>query len=538
MLEPGHSKRFLCGARVHAVCTQTKTLTRPFWSHWHRKKMNNNMEEIVAGGTKVVRNGLEYGIFPLLIAKMLVFWVAEVVMLLVSTPRVLAHPLRLKDGVALQIKGLGDINRKYERKARLLRARAEYIIDRYVFHAPVCVLGKMSTGPKPAYEFKNVALSKGQGFEFWAAQNLSLGPAGEKVGPKSYPFPGPAPQKLSHIPASPQVKCPARRSISNPVDLVLPKQSTRTVSTSLPVITLRITPRPTPFVRSIAPNDSHYLAQVIAEIRSIIPSPHYDDGSLAPIFLRLAWHCCATYDRFTNTGGSNGATMRFPPEATDEGNTGLHVTRAALEPVKAKFPRITYSDLWTLAGKVAIEAMGGPEIAWRCGRVDCKLAPPAYGQEAPLGAKVIPPNGRLPFGDKDANHIRKTFDRMGFDDSETVALLGAHGMGRCHPQYSGWEGTWTHNPTQFTNNFFTLLLSQQWHQDKVPSTGRCQYFNHDKTLMMLNTDMELARDPGLRRWAQAYTDDALFRRNFSGAFSKLLELGITRDEDGVPIWSA
>jgi cytochrome c peroxidase len=35
----------------------------------------------------------------------------------------------------------------------------------------------------------------------------------------------------------------------------------------------------------------------------------YDDGSFAPVILRLAWHASGTYDKETGTGGSNGATM-------------------------------------------------------------------------------------------------------------------------------------------------------------------------------------------------------------------------------------
>lgn len=216
--------------------------------------------------------------------------------------------------------------------------------------------------------------------------------------------------------------------------------------------------------------------------------------------------------------------MRFLPEITDEGNNGLHVARAALEPIKARFPPITYSDLWTFAGKVAVQSMGGPIIAWKCGRVDCTFD------------KRVPPNSRLPFGDKNADNIRATFDRMGFDDGEMVALLGAHGMGRCHPQYSGWDGTWTRKPTEFSNDFFLVLLREDWHEEIVASTGRSQYFNRDRTLMMLNTDMELVRDPGFRRWVEVYADDGEFRRSFSAAFAKLLELGVRRDENGAVLW--
>lgn len=66
----------------------------------------------------------------------------------------------------------------------------------------------------------------------------------------------------------------------------------------------------------------------------------YDDGSYGPVLLRLAWHCSGTYDKETGTGGSNGATMRFAPEADHGANAGLKAARDFLEPVKRKLMRI------------------------------------------------------------------------------------------------------------------------------------------------------------------------------------------------------
>jgi len=60
----------------------------------------------------------------------------------------------------------------------------------------------------------------------------------------------------------------------------------------------------------------------------------YDDGSYGPVIVRLAWHCSGTYDKETNTGGSNGATMRFAPEGDHGANAGLKAARDFLEPVK------------------------------------------------------------------------------------------------------------------------------------------------------------------------------------------------------------
>ena len=46
----------------------------------------------------------------------------------------------------------------------------------------------------------------------------------------------------------------------------------------------------------------------------------------------------------------------------------------------------------------------------------------------------------------------------GFNDAEIVALLGAHALGRCHPDRSGFDGPWTRAETTFSNEFFRLLV--------------------------------------------------------------------------------
>lgn len=52
----------------------------------------------------------------------------------------------------------------------------------------------------------------------------------------------------------------------------------------------------------------------------------------------------------------------------------------------------------------------------------------------------IPPNGRLPDASKGSQHIRDVFYRMGFSDRDIVALSGAHTLGRCHTDRSGYAG--------------------------------------------------------------------------------------------------
>jgi len=132
-------------------------------------------------------------------------------------------------------------------------------------------------------------------------------------------------------------------------------------------------------------------------IISVLDNENYEDGSYGPVLVRLAWHASGTYHKGDNTGGSNGATMRFHPESGHGANAGLDIARNLLEPIKKQFPGISYADLWTLAGATAIEHMGGPKIPWVPGRVD-------HTDE-----KKCPPDGRLPDASKGAQHIRDVF---------------------------------------------------------------------------------------------------------------------------------
>ncbi|KKY19911.1 putative cytochrome c peroxidase [Phaeomoniella chlamydospora] len=259
-------------------------------------------------------------------------------------------------------------------------------------------------------------------------------------------------------------------------------------------------------------------------IVDLLHQPEYDDGSAGPVIVRLAWHSAGTYDLETDTGGTNGAGMRYEAEGGDPANAGLQHARLFLEPIKRLHPWITYSDLWTLAGVTAIAAMGGPTIPWQPGRTD-------YVDDSKL-----PPRGRLPDGALGADHIRSVFYRMGFNDQEIVALCGAHNLGRCHAVNSGFEGKWVNNPTRFSNQYYRLLISEEWIQKTLPS-GIVQFSAVDpiseEELMMLPTDMALVSDPSFSQHVKTYAKDKeTFFKDFSAAFAKLMDLGIERDAQG------
>lgn len=92
-----------------------------------------------------------------------------------------------------------------------------------------------------------------------------------------------------------------------------------------------------------------------------------DDGtSIAGTLIRLAWHASGTYCAADKTGGSNGSTQRMEPESKWGANAGLDGARSFLAPLQAKY-NMSHADLWTFAGVVAVESMGGPKIPWRSG---------------------------------------------------------------------------------------------------------------------------------------------------------------------------
>jgi len=266
--------------------------------------------------------------------------------------------------------------------------------------------------------------------------------------------------------------------------------------------------------RAEASNAVDYNA-VRKAIADKLDNINYDDGSYGPVLVRLAWHAAGTYDKVSRTGGSNGGTIRFHPESSHGANAGLKVARDLLEPIKKQFPGISYADLYTLAGAVAIEELGGPKIPWRSGRSDA------------VDGKSCPPDGRLPDASKAQDHVRQIFGRMGFNDQEIVALLGAHSLGRCHGDRSGFEGPWTNAPTTFSNEYFRVLIEEKW-VPRPPQKGKpFQYEDaKTKTLMMLPADIAFIQDPEFKKYVEIYAKDGeRFRKDFAAAFGKLLELG-------------
>jgi cytochrome c peroxidase len=321
---------------------------------------------------------------------------------------------------------------------------------------------------------------------------------------------------------------------------------------SLSLIYKHVCPPPT----DMGENPFYPVAQSIYEI---INDPTHDDGSLAPLFIRLAWHSCGTFDNETKSGGCNGATMRFEPESEDPENVGLKKAIDILtEKVQKKHHWISHSDVWILASYVAFAVTGGPLIRFKGGRTDCPLD---------KIHKRVPENGRLPnaeFGIQEgldeqgringfenlAQHIRTVFHRIGFmEDCDIVALIaGGHAYGRCHRQLSGYQGPWVATPTQFSNEFAADLIDDEWvhvgsEDEQAPFVVRpcCNkrqfvgkaFLSPSTTStstaspqMMLPSDMTLLWDESFKSHLQVYAqDENKLKQDFSKCWERLTSLG-------------
>lgn len=205
------------------------------------------------------------------------------------------------------------------------------------------------------------------------------------------------------------------------------------------------------------------------------------------------WHDAGTYDAKTRTGGPNGS-IRNENELMHNSNKGLNIAIDLCEQVKAKHPKVTYADLYQLAGVVAVEVTGGPTINFIPGRPD---------------SLDSPEEGRLPDANQGAAHLKEVFYRMGLADKDIVALSGGHTLGKAHWERSGFEGPWTKDPLKFDNSYFVEMLSSE-----------------SKGLLKLPTDKALVEDPMFRRYVELYAEDEEeFFKDYAESHKKLSELG-------------
>jgi catalase-peroxidase len=306
------------------------------------------------------------------------------------------------------------------------------------------------------------------------------------------------------------------------------------------------------------------IAEVLTTSQDWWPA---DFGNYGPLMIRMAWHSAGTYRISDGRGGAGAGQQRFAPLNSWPDNGNLDKARRLLWPVKKKYGQaISWADLMILTGNVALESMGfetfgfgggredvwepeedvywGPEKVW----LDDQRYTGDRDLESPLGAVqmgLIYVNPEGPNGNPDpiaaARDIRETFRRMAMNDEETVALIaGGHTFGKTHgagpadnvgadpegapieQQGLGWkstygtgkggdaitsglEVTWTTKPTQWSNDFFSILFGYEWELTESPA-GAKQWVAKDAEAIIPD-----AHDPSKKRLPTMLTTDLSLR---------------------------
>lgn len=301
-----------------------------------------------------------------------------------------------------------------------------------------------------------------------------------------------------------------------------------------------------------------------------------DFGHYGPQMIRMAWHAAGTYRTVDGRGGGGRGQQRFAPLNSWPDNVNIDKSRRLLWPIKQKYgQKISWADLFILAGNVALESMGFRTFGFSGGREDVWEPDQDvnWGAETKwlavekrfhgdreldsnlaathMGLIYVNPEGPNASGDymAAAKDIRATFGRMAMDDEETVALIaGGHTFGKAHgaapeshkgpepegasieAQGLGWvsnfgsghgkdtissgiEVTWTKTPARWSNDFFEHLFKYEWELTKSPA-GAKQWVAKDAPEIIPD-----AHVPGKLHKPTMLTTDLTLR--FDPAFGKI-----------------
>ena len=256
-------------------------------------------------------------------------------------------------------------------------------------------------------------------------------------------------------------------------------------------------------------------ADLEAELEALVK-----EKNCGPILIRLSWHDAGVFSDGELKGGCPNAAMRFTDggEGTFGANAGLPpFANDVMAPIAEKYcPAVcSIADLWALAANVAIKVMGGPDVPTNFGRKDASSSAESVESQV----------GRLPDGDKGIDHLREIFHPKGFDDKDIVALSGAHTVGKCHADRSGFDGPWTEDPYKFDNTYFKEMLSKEYVAETT-AAGCPQNKNEATGTIMLDSDLALLSDPAFKSVVEKYAEDQdAYFADFAVAWQKMQELG-------------
>lgn len=223
------------------------------------------------------------------------------------------------------------------------------------------------------------------------------------------------------------------------------------------------------------------------------------------LFINAAWQCASTFRLTDYSGGCNGAKIRFSPMKDWPVNAGVDKVIAALEPIKKSFPNLSTADLIVLAGEVALEDAGLDDVDFVGGRVDAAdgsgvehLAPRTYYKTALIA-------------------VRDNMKVAGLSKYDAVALAGRP-RSPAQQKLLGFKGSYTNDPSKFSNLYFKLLLSEKW-----TKVSEKEYKAEGKDIYMLDTDLALLEDPELKAVVSVYAANKyVFKQAFTAAWEKFM----------------
>ncbi|KAJ3336951.1 hypothetical protein HDU83_009038, partial [Entophlyctis luteolus] len=245
---------------------------------------------------------------------------------------------------------------------------------------------------------------------------------------------------------------------------------------------------------------------------------------LGPALVRLAWHDTATCNIYNKSGGPHATMMLQDP--SDPANRGLQRAIDALEPIYAAYEgKISRADLWSYAGAVAVRLMGGPTTYWRPGRNDLTNI---------AQARLLSPDNDIPNAADDWQKMKTKFSWMGLNATDIGALiLGGHGIGRCHTEYSGYHGPWTGQENTFSNFYITLRnASASTYNESLPDIHSWQRNSYSPVngAQMLDLPSDLAVvvaltvGPAVDSIFRSFFDKAAFFSYWQDVFGRLLQV--------------
>jgi L-ascorbate peroxidase len=229
-------------------------------------------------------------------------------------------------------------------------------------------------------------------------------------------------------------------------------------------------------------------------LNHIAKKPFFDLFYRSPcmaLMLRASFHDAGAFCRSHVQGGNRGA-LRFALSRPE--HSGLELAIEQIEEIKTDGNHITamlsYADLIQLGGYAAVEYTGGPSMIFRMGRQDAEEHEVSVGEES-------------------SESVQDKMRRLGFTQSEFVALMGSHTLGFASGEGTGPSNRWTQNPHVFDNSYYKEVL-----------------LGDKSKFLKTRGEILLAQDPSLRAVAEQFAqDEQAFFREYAVAHVKMSELG-------------